>query len=242
MISHTTIRKRLFSIIAPSDKTNRASTIYDVFMLFCILISIVPLFTKSQATVFTVFEITSSCIFIVDYVFRLCTADLKLHKGIRSYFIYPFTFWGIVDLLSILPSIGLLHPSFRLLRLFSALKIFRIFKGLRYSKNFNLILRVIRSNRRSLATLLILAVFYVIVSALVMYNVEPESFDNYFDAVYWATTALTTVGYGDIYPVSVAGKAVSIISSFFGIAIVALPSGVITAGFMAELGKSEKIE
>ena len=85
-----------------------------------------------------------------------------------------------------------------------------------------------------------MAVAYVLVSALVIYNVEPESFETFFDAIYWATISLTTVGYGDIYPVSTIGRIVTMISSVFGIAIIALPSGVITAGYLAEINKDDE--
>ena len=84
-----------------------------------------------------------------------------------------------------------------------------------------------------------MAVAYILVSALVIYNVEPESFETFFDAIYWATISLTTVGYGDIYPVTTIGRIVTMISSAFGIAIIALPSGVITAGYLAEINKAE---
>lgn len=77
------------------------------------------------------------------------------------------------------------------------------------------------------------------ISALIVFNVEPDSFNTFFDAIYWATVSLTTVGYGDIYPVSVAGRVVTMISSVFGIAIIALPSGIITAGYMDEIRKDE---
>lgn len=80
-------------------------------------------------------------------------------------------------------------------------------------------------------------VAYIIISALVVFNVEPESFDNFFDAIYWATVSLTTVGYGDIYPVTTIGRIVTMASSVFGIAIVALPAGIITAGYVKELDK-----
>ena len=76
---------------------------------------------------------------------------------------------------------------------------------------------------------------YIVISALIIINIEPDSFNNYFDAVYWATVSLTTVGYGDIYPVTSLGKVITMISSFFGIAIIALPSGIITAGFMESI-------
>lgn len=84
-----------------------------------------------------------------------------------------------------------------------------------------------------------MAVAYILVSALVIYNVEPESFKTFFDAIYWATISLTTVGYGDIYPVTTIGRIVTMISSAFGIAIIALPSGVITAGYLAEINKED---
>ena len=84
-----------------------------------------------------------------------------------------------------------------------------------------------------------MAVAYVLVSALVIYNIEPESFETFFDAVYWATISLTTVGYGDIYPITTIGRIVTMVSSVFGIAIVALPSGVITAGYLEEVSKDK---
>ena len=87
-----------------------------------------------------------------------------------------------------------------------------------------------------------MAIAYVLVSALVIYNVEPESFGSFFDAIYWATVSLTTVGYGDIYPVTTIGRIVTMISSVFGIAIIALPSGVITAGYLSEVNKENETE
>ena len=96
---------------------------------------------------------------------------------------------------------------------------------------------VFKKQRRVLSAVATMAVAYVLVSALVIYNVEPETFDTFFDAVYWATISLTTVGYGDIYPVSTVGRIVTMVSSIFGIAIIALPSGVITAGYLAEIDK-----
>ena len=85
-----------------------------------------------------------------------------------------------------------------------------------------------------------LAIGYILISALVVLSVEPETFPTFFDAVYWATVSLTTVGYGDIYPVSMAGKIITMCSTLFGIAIVALPAGIVTAGYMDELNKIRK--
>ncbi len=85
-----------------------------------------------------------------------------------------------------------------------------------------------------------LAMGYILVSALIIFNVEGDSFNTFFDAIYWATVSLTTVGYGDIYPVTTAGRIITMISSMFGIAIVALPAGIITAGYMDALNEEKK--
>ena len=150
---------------------------------------------------------------------------------------------AIIDLLSILPSVSVLNSSFRLLKLFRllrTLKVLRAFKFLRYSKSFEIISNVFKKQKKVLAAVATMAVAYVLVSALVIYNVEPESFNTFFDAVYWATISLTTVGYGDLYPVTTIGRIVTMISSVFGIAIIALPSGVITAGYLSEINKDDE--
>ena len=103
-----------------------------------------------------------------------------------------------------------------------------------------IIISVIKKSKEALFAVCTLAVGYILISALIVFNVEGETFGTFFDAVYWATVSLTTVGYGDIYPVSTAGRIVTIISSMFGIAIVALPAGIITAGYMEELTSAEE--
>ena len=180
--------------------------------------------------------------FCLDYLLRLFTADLKLGKSVASFFIYPLTPMALIDLLSILPSITILNSGLRLLKIFRllrAFKVFRSFKFLRYSKSFEIIVRVFREQKKILSAVATMAIAYILISALVIYNVEPESFDNFFEAIYWATVSLTTVGYGDIYPVTTIGRVVTMVSSVFGIAIIALPSGVITAGYLAEIDKHD---
>ena len=115
----------------------------------------------------------------------------------------------------------------------------RAFKFLRYSKSFDIITNVFRKQKKVLSAVATMAVAYIIISALVIYNVEPDSFETFFDAIYWATISLTTVGYGDIYPITTIGRIVTMISSAFGIAIIALPSGVITAGYLEEISKDK---
>lgn len=238
------MRQKLYEIIEPS-KGNLASKIYDFFMMAVILISLFPLAFKTTNTLFTVIDYVTVSVFIVDYLLRLFTADLKLKKSVSSFFLYPLTPMAIIDLVSILPSITILNNGLKLLKIFRllrALKVFRTFKFLRYSKSFEIIVEVFRKQKKILGAVATMAVAYVLVSALIIYNVEPESFENFFEAIYWATVSLTTVGYGDIYPVTTLGRIVTMVSSVFGIAIIALPSGVITAGYLAEMDRHEEDE
>ena len=132
----------------------------------------------------------------------------------------------------------MLNSGFKLLRLFRifrTFRVFRIFKAFRYSKSITIIAKVIRNSKNALLAVCTLAIGYILISALVIFNVEANSFETFFDAIYWATVSLTTVGYGDIYPVTTAGRIITMISSIFGIAVVALPAGIITAGYMDAL-------
>ena len=137
------------------------------------------------------------------------------------------------------PSLTMLSSGFKLFRLFRLNKALKALKFLRYSHSFELILNVIKREKRALAAVCVLAGGYIALSALIMFQVEPDSFDTFFDAIYWAVVTLTTVGYGDIYPTSEIGRIVSMMSSFMGIAIVALPTGIITAGYMRELSREK---
>ena len=236
------MRKKLFSVIEPVDNGSKLSNIYDFIMMATIVISVVPLAFKETNTVFRWIDYITVSIFILDYFLRLITADYKLKKLAVSFLIYPITPMAIIDLVSILPSVSVLNSGFRLLKLFRllrTLKVLRAFKFLRYSKSFDIITSVFKKQRKVLSAVATMAVAYIVLSALVIYNVEPESFDTFFDAIYWATISLTTVGYGDIYPVTTIGRIVTMVSSAFGIAIIALPSGVITAGYLAEINKEE---
>lgn len=237
------MREKIYEIIEPCDGSNSLSRVYDYFMIITIIISIIPLFFKYENTFFNISDKMTVSIFIIDYILRLATADYKYkHKAVSSFIRYPFSFMAIIDLISILPSVSAINNSLKLLkflRMMRTVRVLRIFKTFRYSKNIAIIVKVFNSSKEALSAVCMLAVVYVIVSALIVFNVEPDSFSNFFEAVYWATVSLTTVGYGDIYPVSTAGRIVTMISSIFGIAIVALPAGIITAGYMSEINNKE---
>lgn len=239
------MRKRIFEIIEVSNSSDLCSNIYDSFMMIAIVASLIPLAFKTEYVAFQVADKICVVIFIFDYILRFITADYKFNKkSITSFLRYPFSFMAIIDLISILPSISALNSSFKILRIMRmtrALRVFRVFKAARYSKSIRIIAKVFKNSREPLIAVGTLAIVYVLVSALVIINVEPDSFDNFFDAVYWATISLTTMGYGDIYPVTTIGRFVTMLSSIFGIAIVALPSGIITAGYMNEIKKGDDL-
>lgn len=235
-----TIRNRIYNLIEPPNDDNPKADPYDIIMFVSIIISIVPLAFKTQHYIFTIIDKLTFIMFMADYLLRWTTADIKLNKGITSFLIYPFTPMAIVDMLSILPSVTVLNNGFKLfkiLRFAKTIRIFRVFKAFRYSKSLTIIMNVFRKQKDSLLSMCWIAAGYILISALIIFNVEPQSFDSFFDAVYWATVSLTTVGYGDIYPVTTIGRIVTMASSIFGIAIIAMPAGIITAGILEELNK-----
>lgn len=241
------MRKRIYEIVEQGQKGDTLSIAYDILMLVAITASIIPLMFVEEPAAFRVIELITVTLFIIDYILRWITADYRLGKKGMSFVIYPFTGWAIIDLLSILPGLQLLGRGFKIFRITRLLRILRLFKVFRYTDKIQVLGRVIRKERRVLLTVLGIAVFYVFVTALIMFNAEPRfnpntgevTFGDFFDALYWATVTLTTVGYGDLTPVTDIGRFVSMLSSLFGVAIIALPSGVITASYLEEL-RSQK--
>lgn len=233
------LRKKLYKIIDYANDNDTSGHIYDIFMMLVIIASIVPLGFKSQFALLRMIDRITVSIFIIDYIARWVTCDLKnTERGYKAFIMYPFSLFAIIDLLSILPSLTVMNYGFRLLKIVRLFKTFRALKILRYSKSFGIILNVLKKEKIALTSVCFMALGYIFISALVMFSVEPDSFATLFDAIYWATTALTTVGYGDIYPVTTIGRLVSMVSSILGIAFVALPSGIITAGYMKEMSES----
>ncbi|MBQ8138396.1 MAG: ion transporter [Lachnospiraceae bacterium] len=236
------MRKRIFQIIEVAGENDILSRVYDVTMMIVIVLSLVPIALKSTSGGLGILETVTTVIFVVDYMLRLITADYKLEKGSKSFAIYPFTPMAIIDLLSILPSLIAVNGALRVLKVFRllrTLRVFRVFKAIRYSKSITMIVNVFKKQKQSLLVVCGLACGYILASALIVISIEPETFPTFFDAVYWATVSLTTVGYGDIYATSMAGKIITMFSSIFGIAIVALPAGILTAGYMDELNGSK---
>lgn len=235
---------KIYEIIEPSDnESSKISAVYDIVMMICIIASMIPLAIKSDILIMNIIDKITVSVFIIDYILRLITAKQKLNKGVKSYFLYPILPMSIIDLLSILPSLIPINAGFKVLRLFRIVrtfKVFRSFKIFRYSKNISRLVEVLKKQSKSLLAVLSMAIFYVLFTALVMFNIEPDTFRNFFDAIYWAAISLTSVGYGDITPISDIGRLFTMLSAFVGVAIIALPSGIITAGYLEVLNNEKE--
>lgn len=229
------MRKQLFNIIEPSNNLTTIEKIYDVFMVCTIVVSLLPLTSKTTTSFYLTLEAITTIIFIIDYFLRFITADYKLNQGKLSFVKYPFTFLAITDLIAILSSVFFWNNTFKLLKIIRMVRTIRVFKLFRYSRSINTLIHVLKKQKESLLIVGALVVIYIFISALVIFNVEPTTFGNFFDALYWATISMTTVGYGDIYAVSAIGKLITMISSILGVAIIALPVSIMTAGYLEEI-------
>lgn len=238
-------RQKIANIIDRKSHSNWINTVYDWFMVLTILVSLLPLMFMETHKLFWFTEIASTVVFIIDYLLRWGTADIRNNNRKMAFVTYPFSPMAIIDLLSILPAVTLLNPAFKLFRFIRLLRLTRVLKIFSISSKVRLFMSILYKERQVLSSVLILAILYIFVTALILFNVEPhvnpytgqQTFHSFFDALYWATVTLTTVGYGDMCPVTDIGRLVSMLSSLFGIAIIALPSGVITARYLDELKK-----
>ena len=230
-------RERIYSMLTNDDENDKVATWYNRIMVVVIVLCLIPLWFKKPAIGLIILDHVCVSVFIIDYLMRWATADLKLKRGKVSFILYPFTPMALMDLLSILPSFAPLSGSLRAVRILRVLGALRAFKLFRHSRTIHLLRLVGHNQRQPLLVGFVLALVYVVVCATVMFNVEPDTFDTFLNALYWSVISLTTIGYGDFYPASEIGRIVAMISAFVGIAIIALPSGIIAAGFMDELSK-----
>lgn len=232
------MREQIYHLIRKANQHEKMSKLYNFMICGVALLSVLPLMFKGTHPILDKIDLVTVYILFMDYILRWIVADytFKKVKGIRAFLLYPFTPLAVLDLVSILPSLGLLGKGWRVLRMFRITKLFR------YSENFSYIANVFEKEKHTLMSVLAIALGYIFISALAMFSYEPETFDSFFDALYWATTALTTVGYGDVYPTTPIGQLISMISSIFGIAVIALPAGIVTGGFLEEINKRKEKE
>ena len=242
-------RKRIFEIIEVGNDLDYISRGYDFANAFAIILNLAVsiLYTFSElreqyGTFLYILEEITVAAFCNDYVLRVWTAkflypELTERHAIRK---YVFSFTGIVDLFSFLPYyIPLFFPAgavaFRMLRI---IRIFRLFRINSYYDSLNVITEVINDKKQQLFSSVFIILVLMIASSLCMYSIEheaqPEVFTNAFSGIWWAASTLLTVGYGDIYPVTTIGKLFGILITFLGVGMVAIPTGIISAGFVEQ--------
>jgi len=240
------LKHRIFEIINKAENGDTASSIFDWMIMSLIALSILTIILDSFQnihdqfrTVFQVFEVITVIVFTLEYILRIWTADLLYPVAKHPRLKYCFSFMAIIDLLAILP---FYLPFFsadlrflRMMRLFRLFRLLRVFKLGRYVEALHIIIKVIRSSGPQLIMSVVICSFVMLFSAIIMYEVEnpvqPEQFPNVISSLWWAICTLTTVGYGDVYPITPVGRFFASVISLVGIGIIAIPTGIIAAGF-----------
>lgn len=244
------IRYRIFEIIEPAERNDKISKIFDRTILILIVVNIISIilesfdsFNKLYSQQLYYIEFISIVIFTIEYILRIITSDLLYHNTnkIKSVVDYMKSPMAIIDLLAIIPFfLPMLIPiDLRILRILRLTRLFRIFKINRYSKSLKLIAKVLHRKKEELVITLFITFLMLLLSSSIMFLLEseqqPESFPNIIASTWWAIATLTTVGYGDVYPITIMGKILSGIIALLGIGLVALPTGIISSGFIEEL-------
>ena len=246
------IRKGLFEILEKDDGDNRLSRRFDLFIMIMIFLNMIAVIMETVASVyikyedfFEWFEIISVVVFTLEYVGRIwtCTLIERYRHPIKGRIQFILSPIGLIDLLAILPFYlpFIMSIDGRILRLLRLFRLVRIFKMGRYSTAFQMIANVLnRRKEELLVTLTIVLLVLVLASSLMYYvehEVQPEAFSSIPATMWWGVATLTTVGYGDVYPITSIGRVLGAFIAIMGVGIFALPAGIIASGFEAEIRK-----
>lgn len=257
MKRYQAVKQRAFEIVNKAEDGDLASKIFDWTIMALIALSIVSIILESYGSIYTkwystfkTFELITVIVFTIEYVLRLWTADLLYPESKHPRLKYVFSLMAIIDLLAILPFyLPFIAADLRFLRMMRLLRLFRILRVLklgRYFEALQVIMKVVKSSGPQLVMSVALCAFVMLFSAIVMYEaehpVQPEKFPNVISSLWWAICTLTTVGYGDVYPVTAVGRFFASVISLVGIGIIAIPTGIITAGFSRTVIQSREEE
>lgn len=248
-------RKRIFEIIEKGDADDKASLLFDKVILTLIILNVIAIILQSfhdlkeaHETLFRYFEVISVSIFTFELGLRIFTTDINYQgvskgRALVKYLLSPI---AIVDIVAILP---FYLPMFiaidlRYLRILKLSRLLRVFKLNRYMDSMSVLSRVLRREKEQLLITVFMTFLLMLIASSMMYHLEneaqPEAFPNIIASFWWAIATLTTVGYGDVYPITGLGRILSGIIALLGIGLVALPTGIISSGFLAELEDQKK--
>ena len=249
-------RRRVSEIIEAGTTDSWVSRLYSIvstlFLLINVIVTVLYTFDSMElgyGKLLLTLEAITVAFFALDYVLRIWTASvtypgLSEAKAIRK---YALSLTGIIDLLSFLPYyLPIFFPTgAAVFRMFRVIRIFRIFQINAYYNSLNVITEVISSKRQQLMSSVFIILVLMLGSSLCMYSLEheaqPEVFSNAFSGIWWSVSTLLTIGYGDIYPITTLGKLFSIVITFLGVGMVAIPTGIISAGFVDQYSRLKRI-
>ena len=241
-------KRRIFDIIQLGTQTDLISRSFDYVLVAMIMINLLILVIDTfdpsvhYQMALNLIESVTVVFFVVEYILRLWTAEYLFpgEKPVKAAFHFALSFYGLIDLLTILPYLlPFFFPmgfvAFRILRVF---RVFRLFRVNAQYDAFNVVVDVLRNKRQQLFSSICIILIMMLASSICMYSLEHEAqpyvFKNAFSGIWWAVSTLLTVGYGDIYPVTPAGQFMAIVISFLGVGLVAIPTGIISAGFVEQ--------
>ncbi|MCH5347997.1 MAG: ion transporter [Oscillospiraceae bacterium] len=243
------MRKRIFEIIQIGQRGDLPSTAFDFFIVANITLNLLAMFLETFSELeklyplFTGIEAVTVIFFCIEYVLRIWTADL-LYPGLsrrRAVGKFLLSYDGIVDLLTILPFFYL--SGFIVFRMLRVVRIFHLFRINAQYDSFNIIVKVLAEKKNQILSSLFIILVLTMASGVGIYNAEhnaqPDVFANAFSGIWWSVSTLLTVGYGDIYPITVIGRIMAIIIAFLGVGAVAIPTGIISAGFVEQYSKNQ---
>jgi voltage-gated potassium channel len=249
------LKSQIYKLVEKGAHGSRLNLIFDYSIMILILLNVVALvietsknLSESVVLFLLYFEIFSVVVFSIEYLMRIYVSDLThpASNKFKSALKFIFSFYGLIDLLAIAPFFlpFLIKADMRFMRILRLTRFLRILKINRYNNSLLLIFTVVKERKQELIMTGFVAFLVLLISSFLMYHVEgeiqPEMFSTVLSAFWWAVATLTTVGYGDIYPVTALGKLISGIIAILGIGIIALPTGIISAGFVDRLKKKEK--
>lgn len=243
-------KKRVFDIIQIGKRGDIQSRIFDIFIVVVIVLNILTLiletFTELEEykTLFRVIEAVTVMIFAIEYILRIWTAEYlyprRSKKAARLRFLVSYD--GIVDLLTILPFFFL--SGFVVFRLLRVVRIFHLFRINAKDDSFSVITKVLYEKKNQIFSSIFIILVLMLASSLCMYSVEqhaqPEVFKNALSGLWWTVATIFTVGYGDIYPITLLGKFLAVVITFLGVGVIAIPTGIISAGFVEQYTKAQK--
>ena len=249
------IRRKVFDIIQIGNKRDIPSKAFDIFIVVAILsnlfVVIFETFDESipYLSILKTIEFVTILIFVIEYILRLWTADFLYpdKSRVKAVWAFMISFFGVIDLITFLPYfLPFVFPQGAVaFRVFRVIRIFRLFQINKQYDAFNVIIDVLNEKKSQIFSSVCIIFILMVASSLCMYSLEheaqPEQFKNAFSGIWWAVSAMLTVGYGDIYPITTAGKWMAIVIAFLGVGLVAIPTGIISAGFVEHYSRLKTI-